>query len=190
MNMDELGNRVLRAKAFKALHEKEGIFVIPNPWDAGSAIIMETMGFKALATTSAGLAYGLGVADGHASVSRQVALDNARAIQNATSLPVSADLENGYGDSAEDVITSLTLAAEAGLAGCSIEDATGDKKNPIYPIDFAVERIRAAVTTKRNLDQPFLLTARAENYLHGRKNLHDTVNRLVAFADAGADVLF
>src|ERR1700744_6455698 len=155
--MDNKENLIERAKTFIALHEKEGIFVIPNPWDAGSAIIMETMGFKALATTSAGLAYGLGVADGHASVSRQVALDNARAIQNATSLPVSADLENGYGDSAEDVITSLTLAAEAGLAGCSIEDATGDKNRPIYPIDIAVERIKAGIAAKRDLDQPFLL---------------------------------
>ena len=188
--MDNKENLIERAKTFIALHEKEGIFVIPNPWDAGSAIIMETMGFKALATTSAGLAYGLGVADGHASVTRQVALDNARAIQNATSLPVSADLENGYGDSAEDVITTVTLAVEAGLAGCSIEDATGDKNRPIYPIDIAVERIKAGIAAKRDLDQPFLLTARAENYLHGRKNLHDTVNRLVAFADAGADVLF
>src|ERR1700742_2513254 len=139
--MDNKENLIERAKAFMALHEKEGIFVIPNPWDAGSAIIMETMGFKALATTSAGLAYGLGIADGHASVTRQVALENAKVIQQAASLPVSADLENGYGDLPDEVIKTIHLAAETGLAGGSIEDATGDPANPIYPLDFAVERI-------------------------------------------------
>jgi 2-methylisocitrate lyase-like PEP mutase family enzyme len=188
--MDTKRNYIERAEAFVALHKGPDIFVIPNPWDAGSAMIMETMGFKALATTSAGLAYGLGVPDGHASVTRQVALENAKVIQNATSLPVSADLENGYGHSIEDVVTTVTLAAEAGLAGCSIEDATGDKTNPIYPFDVAVERIKAAVAAKRDLAQPFTLTARAENYLYGHMNLHDTVNRLTAFAAAGADVLF
>jgi 2-methylisocitrate lyase-like PEP mutase family enzyme len=190
MIMENKENLMERAKAFIALHEKDGIFVIPNPWDAGSAMIMETMGFKALATTSAGLAYGLGVPDGHASVNRSAALENAMLIQRATTLPVSADLENGYGHSIEDVVTTVTLAMEAGLAGCSIEDATGDKTNPIYPLDVAVERIKAAVAAKRDLTQPFLLTARAENYLHGNTNLHDTVNRLTAFAAAGADVLF
>jgi 2-methylisocitrate lyase-like PEP mutase family enzyme len=188
--MDKQENYILRAKAFKALHEKEGIFVIPNPWDAGSAMIMETLGFKALATTSAGLAYGLGVPDGHSSVTREVALENANTIQRATNLPVSADLENGYGDSPDDVRTTIRLAAAAGLAGASIEDATGKKSEPIYPFEFAVERIKAAVETVRELSQPFTLTARAENYLHGRKDLDDTIKRLVAFADAGADVLF
>jgi 2-methylisocitrate lyase-like PEP mutase family enzyme len=188
--MDSRNNYVERAKAFRTLHERAGIFVIPNPWDAGSAMIMETMGFKALATTSAGLAYGLGVPDGHASVTRQVALANAKVIQQAASLPVSADLENGYGNSPDEVIQTIHLAAETGLAGGSIEDATGDPANPIYPFDFAVERIKAAVAATQELSRPFTLTARAENFLHGRPDLNDTVKRLVAFADAGADVLF
>jgi 2-methylisocitrate lyase-like PEP mutase family enzyme len=179
-----------RAKVFRILHQQEGIFVIPNPWDAGTAMIMETMGFKALATTSAGLAYGLGVPDGHLSVTRQLALENAQTIQQAVSLPVSADLENGYGDSSDEVIQTIHLAAETGLAGGSIEDATGDPANPIYPFELAVERIKAAVAARGELSRPFTLTARAENFLYGRPDLNDTVKRLEAFADAGADVLF
>jgi 2-methylisocitrate lyase-like PEP mutase family enzyme len=188
--MNNQENQILRAKAFKAMHEQKGIFVIPNPWDGGSARVLESMGFKALATTSAGLAYGIGVPDGHKGITREVALENAKSIQVATSLPISADLENGYGDSPEEVRVTIQLASKAGLAGGSIEDATGDKSNPIYDFDVALERIKAAVAAKQELGQSFTLTARAENFLYGRKDLKDTIKRLIAFADAGADVLF
>jgi 2-methylisocitrate lyase-like PEP mutase family enzyme len=181
---------VRNAAIFKAFHSEPGIFVAPNPWDAGSAKILETMGFKALATTSAGLAYSLGKPDGHASITREQTLDNVRSIIEATSLPVSADLENGYGDDPETCAQTIMLAAEIGLAGGSIEDATGRPSDPIYPFEQAVERVKAAVEASRRLSHPFTLTARAENLIYGRPDLKDTIKRLVAFADAGADVLF
>ena len=178
------------AQAFNTLHARPGIFVIPNPWDAGSAKMLAGLGFEALATTSAGLAYSLGKPDGGGAVTRDEALENARAIVNATALPVSADLENGYGDDPESCAETILLAAGAGLVGGSIEDATGRQGDPIYPFGLSVERIRAAVKAARSLPFPFTLTARAENLIHGRPDIKDTIRRLEAFADAGADVLF
>jgi 2-methylisocitrate lyase-like PEP mutase family enzyme len=182
--------QVTRAEIFKALHERPGIFAIPNPWDAGSAKILANLGFEALATTSAGLAFSLGKPDGARAISREESLGYARTIVDATNLPVSADLENGYGDEPETCAETIRLAAEVGLVGGSIEDATGRIEDPIYPFDLSVERIRAAVKAARDLSFPFMLTARAENFLHGRHDLKDTIRRLEAFADAGADVLY
>ena len=179
-----------RAQIFKNLHQRTGIFVVPNPWDAGSAKILESLGFEALATTSAGLAFSLGKPDGHAAVTREETLQNVRDIVAATNLPVSADLENGFGDSPETCAETILLGAKAGLAGGSIEDASGNPNDPIYSFDHAVERVKAAVAAARSLPYPFTLTARAENLLHGRNDLADTIRRLEAFADAGADVLF
>jgi 2-methylisocitrate lyase-like PEP mutase family enzyme len=179
-----------KAETFKALHERTGLFVIPNPWDAGSARMLAGLGFEALATTSAGLAFALGRPDGDGSVSRDEALENARAIVEATTLPVAADLENGYGDSPGTCAETILLAAKAGLSGCSIEDATGNEQHPIYEFEHAVERIKASVKATQILPDPFMLTARAENFLHGRADLKDTIRRLEAYADAGADVLY
>jgi 2-methylisocitrate lyase-like PEP mutase family enzyme len=179
-----------KAVAFRALHARPGAFVIPNPWDAGSARILAAQGFAALATTSAGLAFALGRRDGEQLVSRAEALANARAIVDATHLPVSADLENGFGDAPEDVAETIRQAAEAGLVGASIEDATGDSSRPIYDLGHAVERIAAAVAAARAFPFPFTLTARAENFLHGRADLDDTILRLQPFAQAGADVAY
>jgi 2-methylisocitrate lyase-like PEP mutase family enzyme len=180
--------QITRAEAFKALHERPGIFAIPNPWDAGSAKLLAGLGFEALATTSAGFAFSLGKSDG--AVSREETLGHARVIVEATSLPVSADLEKGFGDEPETCAETIRLAAKAGLVGGSIEDATGRIEDPIYPFDLSVERINAAVRAARGLPFPFMLTARAENFLHGRPDLKDTIRRLEAFADAGADVLY
>ena len=182
--------QVTRAEAFKKLHERTGVFVIPNPWDAGSAKMLAQLGFEALATTSAGLAFSLGRADGQGGITREEALSNAHDIIHATPLPVSADLENGYGDDPEACAETVLLAAKTGLAGCSIEDATGHTDDPIYPYELAVERIKAAVKATRTLPFSFMLTARAENLIHGRPDLKDTIRRLEAFADAGADVLY
>lgn len=180
----------VRAEKFKALHQRAGIFIAPNPWDAGSARILEGFGFEALATTSAGLAFSLGKPDGHASITREQTLQNAKDIVEAVSLPVSADMENGYADNPEKCAEIILLASEAGLAGGSIEDATGRPDDPIYPFELAVERVKAAVKAARSLQRPFTLTARAENLIHGRPDLPDTIKRLQAFAEAGADVLF
>jgi 2-methylisocitrate lyase-like PEP mutase family enzyme len=166
------------------------LFVVPNPWDAGSAKILSTLGFEALATTSAGLAFALGRPDSARAIGRDETIANARDIAQATDLPVSADLENGFGDEPADCALTITLAAHAGLAGGSIEDATGRTDEPIYPFAQSVERVAATVAAVRALDVPFMLTARAENFLHGRRDLDDTLRRLVAYADAGADVLF
>jgi 2-methylisocitrate lyase-like PEP mutase family enzyme len=179
-----------KAEVFRALHQRPGIFVIPNPWDAGSAKILASLGFEALATTSAGLAFSLGKPDGEGAVTRNEALRNAKEIVLATHLPVSADLENGYGHEPEICAETVFLAAEHGLAGCSIEDNSGNPDNPIYEFDHAVERVKAAVQAARSLPFPFTLTARAENLICGRPDLNDTIRRLEAFADAGADVLF
>jgi 2-methylisocitrate lyase-like PEP mutase family enzyme len=182
--------QLTRAKAFKALHERPGIFVVPNPWDAGSAKMLASLGFEALATTSAGLAFSLGKPDGQGAVTREETLANAKTIIAATGLPVSADLENGYGDDPESCAATILLAAGAGLAGGSIEDATGRPEDPIYDFELAAERVKAAVAAVRSLPFPFLLTARAENLIYGRPDLPDTIRRLQAYAEAGADVLF
>lgn len=186
--MDNL--QLAKAEVFKALHERPGLFVVPNPWDAGTAKILASLGFEALATTSAGLAFSLGKPDGEGAVTREETLANAYAIISATNLPVSADLENGYGDDPETCAETILLAAKAGLVGGSIEDATGHPDDPIYPFDLSTERIKAAVKAARSLPFPFTLTARAENLLYGRHDLKDTICRLEAFADAGADVLY
>jgi len=179
-----------KAEAFKALHERDGLFIIPNPWDAGSAKILTGLGFEAFTTTSAGLAYVLGRSDGHAMISREETLDNALAIINATHLPVAADLENGFGDTPEICAETILAAAGVGLVGGSIEDATGNDDDPIYNFELSVARVKAAVEAARSLPFHFTLTARAENMIHGKIDLQDTIKRLVAYADAGADVLF
>ena len=174
-----------KARTFRALHERGRAFLIPNPWDAGSARLLEHFGFEALATTSAGYAYSTGRPD-HG-VSRDQMLAHVTAIVAATDLPVSADLENGYGDTPESVAVTVRLAAAAGLAGCSIEDAAG---NRIYGREHAADRIRAAVEAARALAFPFTLTARAENFITGRPDLPDTIRRLQTYQEAGADVLY
>lgn len=179
-----------RAEAFKALHQRPGIFVIPNPWDAGSAKMLASQGFEALATTSAGLAFSIGKPDGLGAVTREETFANVQAIISATDLPVSADLENGYGDDPETCARTILMAARAGLVGGSIEDATGRPEDTIYPFELAVERVKAAVAAARSLPFHFTLTARAENLIYGHPDLKDTIRRLEAFAEAGADVLF
>ena len=179
-----------KARTFRALHERPGAFIIPNPWDAGTAKLLASLGFEALATTSLGLANSLGRPDGAGAVSRQEVLDNCRVIAGATHLPVNADLENGYVDAPRAAAEMIRLAAEAGVVGGSIEDATGDPTRPIYDFTLAVERVQAAVEVARALPSGFVLTARAENYLHGRPDLDDTIRRLQAFERAGADVLY
>ena len=158
-------NQLQQALAFRQLHERPGCFVIPNPWDAGSAKALAALGFEALASTSAGLAFSLGRPDGEGLISREETLGNARAIIDATGLPVAADLENGFGDSPQDCAQTIRLAAQAGLVGGSIEDASGQAGTPIYPFELAVERIQAAVAASRALPFPFTLCARAENFL-------------------------
>ena len=178
-----------KADAFRALHARPGAFVIPNPWDAGTAKLLASLGFEALATTSLGLANMLGRADGTGAVSRREVADNCRTIAEATDLPVSADLENCYADEPRAAAEMIRLAAEAGVVGGSIEDATGDPARPIYDFGLAVERVQAAVETARALPFAFTLTARAENLLFGR-DLDDAIRRLQAFEKAGADVLY
>jgi len=177
-----------KARAFRALHEREGAFIIPNPWDVGTARLLAHLGFEALATTSAGYAFSLGQCD--QTVGRKASLAYAAAIASATNLPVSADLENGFGDAPETVAETVRLAAAAGVVGCSIEDSTGRADHPIYEQEQAMERIRAGADAARRLPFPFTLTARAENYLHGRTDLRDTIRRLQAYQEAGADVLY
>ena len=175
-------------KAFKALHERTGAFVIPNPWNAGTAKILTALGFEALATTSAGYAFSIGQEDSTTNLTRDGILDNAKEIVEATNLPVSADLQNGFGPSPETCSETIRLASSIGLAGGSIEDATGHPRVPIYDFQLAVERVEAAAETAQT--HHFLLTARAENFLYDRPNLEDTIRRLQAFAEAGADVLY
>ena len=180
-----------KAARFLALHQGSEPFVIGNPWDAGTARVLTGLGFHALSTTSAGLAFTLGRQDGTASVSRAEALANAKAIVEATPLPVAADLENGYGHRPEDAAETIRLAGEtAGLVGGSIEDATGDPAHPVYEFNHAVERVAAAAAAAHSLAFPFMFVARAENYLHGRPDLDDTIRRLQAFEAAGAEVLY
>ncbi len=179
-----------KGEIFSALHQRPGCFVIPNPWDAGSSKLLASLGFEALATTSAGLAFSLGRADGKNQISREETFSNVRDIVTATTLPVSADLENGFHDDAVGVFETISLAGSVGLVGGSIEDATGDADNPIYAFELAVERITAAAEAAKALPFPFVLTARAENFLYGRLDLEDTIRRLQAFQEAGADVLY
>lgn len=177
-----------KGKTFRALHHRPGAFIIPNPWDPGTARLLAQMGFEALATTSMGYAFSLGKRDG--SLSRDESLGYVANITGATDLPVSADLENGFGDAPQRAAETISLAAEAGAVGGSIEDATGRSDDPIYEISLAKERVGAAVEAARGLPFPFTLTARAENYLHGRPDIADTIRRLQAFEEAGADVLY
>jgi 2-methylisocitrate lyase-like PEP mutase family enzyme len=175
-----------KTAAFRALHDEPGTFIIPNPWDAGTARLLAGLGFKALATTSLGLAniHGRGV------VSADEIIENARMIAAATDLPTNGDLENCGGDEPEEAARMIGRASEAGLAGGSIEDFTGDRSDPIYGFNLAVERVYAAVEAARRLPIPFVLTARAEQLIHGSTDLDATIRRLQAFEQAGADVLY
>ena len=177
-----------KAKKFRALHEAPGSFVIPNPWDGGSARVLAGLGFEALATSSGAKAGVLGKRDGK--VSREEALANARQIVEACDLPVAADLEKGFGDAPDAAAETIRQAAGVGLVGGSIEDATGDKDKPLYDIEEAAARVAAAVKAARALPFPFVLTARAEGFLRGRADLDDVIKRLKAYEAAGADVLF
>ncbi len=175
-----------KGQIFRELHA--ATFVIPNPWDIGTAKLLASFGFKALATTSAGYAFSRGLPDG--GVTFEAMIHHCRELVAATGLPVSADLEKGKGDSPERAAETIFAAGAAGLAGCSIEDFSGDGDNPIYDFSHAVERVTAAVEAARSLKHDFVFTARAENFLHGRTDLDDTIRRLQAFEKAGADVLY
>jgi 2-methylisocitrate lyase-like PEP mutase family enzyme len=177
-----------RAEKFRALHARAGAFIIPNPWDAGSARLLASLGFEALATTSAGFAFSLGRMDGRVTLAEKIA--HCRVLCAATDLPVSADLENCFADDPKQAANTILLAAEAGLVGGSIEDYSNDDSKPIYDFGLALERVHAAVEAARSLDFPFTLTARAENLLRGRPDMDDTIRRLQAFEKAGADVLY
>jgi len=177
-----------KALRLRTLHEGPGTFIIPNPWDAGSARLLAGLGFQALATSSGAAAMSIGKRDGR--ITRDEALANSRSIVEATDLPVSADLEKGFGDRPEDVAETVRLAAEAGLVGCTIEDSTGNPDNPLFEFRLAVDRIAAAAQAARTLPFPFALTARAHNLLYPNPSLKDTIDRLQAFEAAGADVLF
>jgi 2-methylisocitrate lyase-like PEP mutase family enzyme len=186
--MTDMRTQAEKGLAFRALHEREGAFIIPNPWDVGTARILAHLGFEALATTSMGYAFSAGQCD--TTIGREQMIEHVSAIAAATPLPVSADLEKGYGDSPEIVAETIRLAAAAGVVGCSIEDATARPDDPIYTREHAAERIRAAAEAARALPFAFTLTGRAENYWHGRPDLRDTIARLQAYQDAGADVLY
>lgn len=177
-----------KAFLFRSLHQRASTFIIPNPWDIGTARLLAHLGFEALATTSMGFAFSLGMQDN--TVGRDAVLAHTSALAAATDLPVSADLENGFGDAPEIVAETIRLAAVTGIVGGSIEDATGHADHPIYNLEHAAERIRAAAEAARGLLFPFTLTARAENYLYGRPDLKDTIARLQAYQQAGADVLY
>ena len=180
--------QIEKAQTFKTLHEREGAFIIPNPWNLGSARLLAGLGFEALATTSGGFANSLGRADGE--VTLEEAIEHCRLLCASTDLPISADLENCFADEPDKAAATILMAAKAGVVGGSIEDYTRDPANPIYEFDLAVERVHAAVEAAHSLDFPFTLTARAENLLHGKNDLNDTIRRLQAFEAAGADVLF
>lgn len=177
-----------KARAFRALHERDGAFIIPNPWDRGSAALLERLGFEALATTSAGHAFSMGRLD--SSLDRFDVMAHVATIVEAADLPVSADLESGFGEDPASVAETYRLAASVGLVGASIEDASGRAEAPIRGMASAADRVRAAAEAVRALPFPFTLTARAENYLHGRPDIADTVARLQAYQEAGADVLY
>jgi 2-methylisocitrate lyase-like PEP mutase family enzyme len=177
-----------KARRFLALHQGDHPLLMPNPWDPGSARLLASLGFQALATTSAGFAATLGRLDG--SVTREEAMAHAASMVQATELPVSADLENAFGDEPAAVADTVRLALQAGLAGCSVEDFTGREDAPIYDAGLAAERVAAAAAAAHDGPVPLVLTARAENYLHGRPDLDDTIARLQAYQEAGADVLY
>jgi len=177
-----------KGKRFRELHERESAFIIPNPWDAGTARLLARLGFEALATTSAGHAFSMGQPDGK--VTRDQAMEHAAAMAAATDLPVSADLENGFGDSPETAAETIAMAAKTGIVGASIEDTSRSSGLGAYEIGHAAERVRAAAEASHALPFQFTLTARAENYLLGKPDLHDTIRRLQAFQEAGADVLY
>lgn len=183
-----MSDQATKGRAFKALHERNKLFVIPNPWDGGSAKLLQSLGFEALTTTSAGLAFVLGKPDG--GVTREESLWNAKLVVDNVDLPVAADLENGFGHMPEAAAETIRRAAAIGLVGGSIEDATGDPADPIYDFNLAVERVAAAAEAAHALDFDFTFVARSENYLWGRPDLDDTIKRLQAFEKAGADVLF
>ncbi len=183
-----MSTQAQKAHAFQKLHTRDKAFIIPNPWDIGTARILAHLGFEALATTSMGYAFSVGQRD--TTVGRDRMLEHVAALAKSSELPVSADLENGYGDSPDCVAETIRLAAEAGVVGCSIEDATNRPDDPIYDKQHAADRIRAAAEAARSLPFTFTLTGRAENYLHGRPDLKDTISRLQAYQEAGADVLY
>lgn len=188
LSNDDLKTQVEKGQVFAALHERDRAFIIPNPWDVGTARLLAQLGFEALATTSAGYSFSVGQPDN--SVTRAEMMQHAAAIASATDLPVSADLENGFGDSPEIVAETFRLAAAAGLVGGSIEDMSRQPGRPIYEIGFAMDRVQAAAEIVRDLPFAFTLTARAENYLGGHPDLGDTIERLQAYQAAGADVLY
>jgi 2-methylisocitrate lyase-like PEP mutase family enzyme len=183
-----MSTQLEKAERFRALHEREGAFVIPNPWDVGSARLLSALGFDALATTSSGLANALGRSDG--AVDFGELLEHCRALSAATDLPISADIENGFAEEPARAASNILEVARAGAVGGSIEDYSGDESRPIYDFALAVERVEAASEATRTLDFPFFLTARAENLIRGRNDLDDTIRRLQAFEKAGADVLY
>lgn len=185
-----MSTQTSKADAFAALHQRSGCFIIPNPWDAGTAKMLTTLGFEALATTSSGVAFQLGKIDGTGQVTRAETLENCRQIVAATDLPVAADLENCFAHDPIEAARTITMAADVGLVGGSIEDSTGDAANPIYEFDHALTRVKAAVAAARALPFRFMLCARSENFLHRRPDLADTIRRLQAFEAAGADVLY
>jgi len=180
--------QIEKGRIFRELHHRDRAFIIPNPWDVGSARILAHFGFEALATTSMGHAFSLGIRD--YALGRQRTLEYAGSIASATKLPVSADLENCFGDSPEIVAETIRFAANMGVVGGSVEDYTGHDDHPIYGLEHSIERVRAAANTAHSLPFTFTLTARAENYLHGKPDLDDTIRRLQAYQDAGADVLY
>ena len=177
-----------KGKLFRELHQRDHAFIIPNPWDVGTAKMLQSLGFEALATTSAGYAFSVGKPDG--AINRAEMIAHAAEIVAATDLPVSADLENLYVDDPSQVAETIRMGAEAGLAGCSIEDVPVGRGNEPYQLEFAADRVRAAAEAVRALPFPFALTARSENFIIGRPDLRDTIARLQAFQEAGADVLF
>lgn len=181
-------NQEEKGMVFRELHERDTAFIIPNPWDIGTARLLAYLGFEALATTSAGYAFSIGQLDN--TVGRDKMIAHVRDIVSATELPVSADLENGFGDDPETAAETIRLGAEAGLVGGSIEDSTTTRDDPIYELEHAAERVRASAEVVRSLGFPFMLTARSENYLFGRRDLDDTIKRLQAYQEAGAGVLY
>lgn len=181
MNQRELYER------FRALHEQKGGFIMPNAWDGASALILKRAGFQALGTSSAAVAFILGRPDGRHAVSREEHIDNAQLMGRLTNLPINGDFEDGYGNNAADVAATVEAAIAAGLAGIGIEDTSGDSDNPIRKFDDAVERVRQAAKAAKGR---ILLTGRCDNFIQGRPDLQDTIKRLVAFAEVGADVLY
>jgi 2-methylisocitrate lyase-like PEP mutase family enzyme len=174
-------------EAFRALHEAPGAFIMPNPWDGASALLLARAGFPALASTSLGIAFAMGVPDGTAELSREASIENAALIARLTRLPVNGDLEDGFGPAPEDCVATVEAAIAGGLAGLGIEDTTADPARPIHAFDQAVARVKAAARAAKGR---ILLTGRTDNFLHGRQDLDDTIRRLVAFAEVGADVLY